>query len=67
MGSRDTIARAQAREADPERARITALVRRSEPRDGSAPVPLTEDEAAEVRAWYEQQAARKAAARPEAT
>jgi hypothetical protein len=61
MGAHDTIAHAQAREADPERARITALVRRAEPRDGSDPVPLTVDEAAEVRAWYEQRAAVKAA------
>ena len=61
MGSRDAIARAEARAADPERARITELVRRAEPRDPAVvAVPLTEAEAAEVRAWREQQLARKA-------
>lgn len=62
MGDHDRHAVAAAREADPERARITALLRRAAPRDPDvAPVPLTEAEAAEVRAWREQQTARKAA------
>lgn len=59
MGDHDRNSVRAAREADPERARITALVRRAEPRDGSDSVPLTDDEAAEVRAWREQQMARK--------
>jgi hypothetical protein len=61
MGDHDRASVRRAREADPGRARITELMRRAEPRDSREPVPLTDDEAAEVRAWHERQTASKAA------